>query len=121
MGFAMVGHMNKPKKCSKGSVLDYHDAIAYIEEKYKIDTHNYKNKTWGTGDTTEYCDFWHWFIEYRDIHNGSFQTLHLNESLTDKRGALAKYNSPDWVKEILRLLKKEFAPRTSVIDFWAEW
>ncbi len=105
----------KPKKKAVGGKsLNYHVAIDYIENKYKIDTQNYKGMKFnGKPDDAEYCNFWHWFIDGGDIHNGCFAHLDF-ESLEDK-------DTPAWVKEILLLIKKEFSPRGNVITFWVEW
>jgi hypothetical protein len=92
---------------------DYHDITKYIEEKYKINTRDYKRKFLAKKfTTTEYCDFWHWLIDGTDLHNNSFVNI-----------PLYYYNAPDWVQEILALYRKEFATTENQVYLrcWVEW
>lgn len=107
--------MKKPKKRPQAAILHYNEARNYIEAKYKIDVRNYKGRKYtGKPDDAPYCDFWHWMLEKNgDCTNGSVIYMpfeYLNDAATE-----------EWVKEILRLFKKEFGPRKNDLEMWVEW
>jgi len=114
-------------------ILNYHDAIKYIEGKYKIVVRDY-HKTYkgeleqdqknlsGTGHT--HLDFWHWLIDRNnnDVHN---------EGKVYIPCPMKGY--PKWINEILTLIYTEFYPefykecveRNFEMDdgkyMWVEW
>jgi hypothetical protein len=64
----------------------------------------------------EYCDFWHWIVEDNyGIGNGTFFDLETERSEDEE--------IPDWVQEILQLIKKEFVleGQDTILHFWTEW
>lgn len=100
--------MGKPTKQVKKPYWDYHDVISYIEKKYNIQVRNYEK------EDGVYKDFWHWYLDGSSIHNGCYSNFDLYSFLYDKTGY-----TPDWVKEILQLIYKEFDEEE--MYFWIEW
>lgn len=103
----------------------YHEVINYIEQKYDIKTDEYTPKN---GFTSEHLDarsshdkkhnrkpflcFWHWIIDNYQIHNGSQFTLWYDPEDED---------TPDWVKEILKMIFDEFEPEHGEMDMYVSW
>ena len=101
--------MEKPiSKQQFKKAYDYNEVIHYIEDKYEIKTRDYQKYYKGdmSGDDCPkpcgepYLDFWHWFIEGRDVHDGSTISMNILDEL--------EQDNPKWVKEILTLIQKEF-------------
>ena len=85
----------KPKFFTLEPVIDYHDLIDYINDKYDVDYEELTGR--------EYADFWDWMVDRfeEEIHNPS--VIHL-----DIPYELEYENNPEWVKEILRLIYDEY-------------
>lgn len=106
--------MEKPTKKPQKSVLNWNECVRYLEHKYKIDIRDYKGRFKGGkhNPDVEYCDFWHWFLDHNDIHNGCYAYLGF-DWLDDTK-------TPDWIKEIITLFKNEFFEGDD-LEFWVEW
>ena len=122
---------------------DYHDVIKYIEGKYNIDTRDYKNshshfgiwlkevkefkrihaeyseyKEWcKTNPCPEYLDFWHWISDVCEIHNGGHFNVNFQSYLDEKED----YKAKEWIKEIIRLIIKEFPIDEGDYTFYIDW
>jgi hypothetical protein len=95
--------------------LDYHDCVAWIEQKYKVDLRDYASHF--KDRDKPYLDFWHWLLDndFSEVHNGSFNLMSLNPGS-------AAADPPDWVKEILKMFKDEFdVDNEDELNFWIEW
>lgn len=68
-----------------------------------------------------YQDFWHLYCD-EIAGNGSYMWLSF-EPLFEEYDPDDPYSYPDWAKEILRLIKDEFAPGENEWDLkcWVEW
>src|SRR6267142_900499 len=102
--------MKKPIMKVSEPYWDYTEVIDYIEKKYSINTRGYTPKNGWTSEQLMNCkvgldpylDFWHWVIERNDhLSNGSFFVLYVDDEMSYPE-------TPEWVKEILQLLKDEF-------------
>ena len=91
-------------------MLDYHDCMKFLEQKYNFKSRNYYN------NLDNYKDFWHYIIEDDGISNGSFF------SLWD--GQFEDMDEDDFRKIIWGYIEKEFAEHIDeegFIEFWVEW
>jgi hypothetical protein len=105
--------MEKPIKVTFEPAWDWHDVIAFLEEKYDIDVRDYNKKfSKGSEQDVEYLDFWHWVLGMYDVHNGSFIDLSVKYWLEEK-------STPLWVKEILQKMYDEFQEED--MNFWVSW
>lgn len=106
---------SKPVKKTRNAAFDYHEVMKYIQNKYGFDVRDYKGKFKGKAfdPNVEYCDFWHWYLDKHEVHNGCYSSLWL--------GWIDEPKTPDWVKEILVILRDEFSPDGEEIDFWIAW
>lgn len=120
--------LKKPtKKPRPGQFLDYHEVIAYIEQKYGVDTRNYaKHMYTGKPDDPPYQDFWHWVMDRNEVHNGcdiiidpSQVERDYAECKTLKDHADFKNSYPLFVQEILKMIGDEFGNEEHL--FWVEW
>jgi hypothetical protein len=86
--------MEKPTKHKRKEVMDYHEMIKFINEKYSIDTRNYKGH-----------DYWHWMLDngFYEVSNGGTDIFELKDILDDEDG-----DKPEWVLEITKLIYDEF-------------
>ena len=143
--------MKKPElKYHVEKMFSYSDVIGYIENKYNIATrdvldhlnhyrnwcnkHNipdkdatgkgrgssiiffqrYKDADDGEKISPEYRDFWHWFVDNNEkCINGCVMYFYFND----------RKKAPDWVKEILDMIKKEFEEyiEDDVLPVWVDW
>lgn len=108
--------IKKPKKQSIGGrVYKWKEIEKFINDKYQIDLRDVKGKYKKDAPINmPYCDLWNWLNRYDSAHNGSFLHLFFDEWIKDEK-------TEPWVKDILRLLKKEFSPKSDVIRVWVEW
>ena len=83
--------MSKPRPLLRAPIIDYHQMVSFIEDKYGIST---RGKP----------DYWHWLIdnEFYNLSNGSEQYWNMKDILDDDDLA------PDWVKKITQLFYDEF-------------
>lgn len=97
--------------------LDYHEAIAYIEGKYKINTRDFLGK-FSEKDKVrdvEYLDFWHWILDNTgyNITNGSYFNLSIHD---------LREGAPEWVQKIMDMLTAEFPlDQYGGIEFYTWW
>lgn len=59
-----------------------------------------------------YLDFWHWYIENHEIHNGCYSNFNLKYYLNNS-------STPEWIREITQLIYNEF--QKEKMKFWIEW
>lgn len=111
--------MDKPvAKHHHEPCLSYNEVIAYIEDKYRIDTRDYQRPSFADRDREGedgYRDFWHWILDVcgDQVHNGAYFYLDVDG---------LKPGAPLWVREILELIKKEFPLDSSGgILFYTSW
>lgn len=101
------------------AVLHYTECRDYIEHTYNIQTRDYKRRFSGDDNTVPYCDFWHWVLDRNDnCTNGSMISFYVD--VVEELGEVAE----DWVKEILKMFKTEFAEYVDSdgqLWFWVEW
>lgn len=107
--------MNKPTKFQPQPTYIYGDVIEYIEGKYAIRTRDMTGKFRGNSKAP-YLDFWRWFIDRYEPHNGSYVWVHVDEELENPWAA-------PWVKHPLRLIKDEFGSDfdNGSLLLWVEW
>lgn len=110
--------MEKPKPKPSEPVYDYHELIRYIEEKYNYDSRDFDNKYGGRKDKpkgTRYLDFWHWFSDHGDTHNGCFKYIPFDY--------IEDTETPDFVRTILKDIQTEFDPEKQLdnLKVWVEW
>lgn len=93
----------------------------YINKKYEIDMDDYKGKfKKGRRKDPEYCNFWHWLLSIDDgIHNGTSTIIPFDR--LDPEVEQVGEPTPEWVLEILTLIRKEFAPKAEELEVWVEW
>lgn len=105
------------KRCWKGDKM-----VECSDEEYESAKQDYYNRCNKFNDWKKrvgekpYQDFWHWFLEQQYIEgsaNNSKMCFDFNE--IDE--------APDWVQEILKLVKKEFYDELTngFLDVWVEW
>ena len=94
--------MEKPiAKTIQITYYDYNKVIDYIEEKYSIRVRDYAGYLKDLPNERPYLDFWHWIVDNYEIHDGCYVTFTWQEHYDDE-------DTPEWVKEILSLILKEF-------------
>lgn len=97
----------------------------HIEDKYGIDLHNVKGKSYMTGaPDVEYCDFWHWLLDYWD---GQFEKSRLFSvdwevvlGYAEKREKWHTKDHPQWVIDCVKLFHTEFSylgEHTVIVDW----
>lgn len=112
----------KKPKIKTSSYWVYREIIDYIEQKYNVETRDYIPKNGFSSEQLEgrsefdkkrdqkpHLDFWSWIIDRYDIHNGSFFTLLYDD------------DSPDWVREILKMIFDEFETECAEIEMYVSW
>lgn len=98
--------LKKPEKI-KTEYYDYSEVSHYLEKKHKKDFRDYKEHH--KDSKNEYCDFWHYIVDYCDVQNGGFIVLpEINE------------DTPDWIKEILGYFE-EFLGDDYYIEMRTSW
>lgn len=130
MNFLEVCHiisMKKPNKKVVKESLDYHEVIKFIEKKYKMDTRDYSGRHNGNPDAA-YEDFWHWLIDVHggDIHNGCYSYIPIDaliDSTSDEYDESDAADTPQFVKEILEMIKTEFHDDMTdgCLDVYIDW
>lgn len=63
------------KKPSKHTVeyWDYMECVKWINHKYDVDIDDFQGRFRNEGNKdTEYQSFWHYVVEFADVHNGTF-------------------------------------------------
>lgn len=93
----------KPGKITRPEVMDYHEMVDFIENKYKIGVRDY-HKTYSkdNDDYEPYMDYWHWLCDYFcEVTNGGTCYWGLKEIIEDE-------DYPKWIKEITQLFYDEF-------------
>lgn len=104
----------KPKKKDLGKAFVWREVRDFIQKKYKVDLDDYKGKfKKNAKPDTKYCNFWHWMVEDSDIHNGCFTWLGWDWLDSDE--------TEPWIKEILTMIMKEFAPKDDDLKLWVDW
>lgn len=104
---------------------EFFPMFRHIEEKYGIDLHNVKGKSFMTGaPDVEYCNFWHWLLGYWDGRFERGRPLDLNWeevlSYVEKREKWHTKDHPQWVIDVVRLFHTEFAElgdHTVIVDW----
>ena len=84
--------MDKPIK-KVIEYIDWNEAVAYLEEKYKFDLRDYE------GNNTADQDFWHFLCDMCEINNGGF--IYFNDNYIDDC-------KEDWQKTIMGYILSEF-------------
>jgi len=103
------------KRCWKGNEM-----VECSDEEYENAKQDYYDRCNKFNDWKKevgekpYQDFWHWF------------TKHNESTANGKKMYFCFYtidNEPDWVQEILKLIKKEFYDEITngYLDVWVEW
>lgn len=112
----------KPVPVSKGEYLDFNPIMRYIEDKYGIQHRGYTPKNGFTKKQLDdertdkpYLDFWHWVLELNvdyEVHNGGTLWIDFDDD-----------DAPDWVKEILELIRIEFDDQieSGYMTCWISW
>jgi hypothetical protein len=106
------GHYEKYQRIT-GDVAPKDNAVS-SQEYYK------RYKEW-VKDNPEppYLDYWHWLLEhcFSDISNGTSAYFNVSEILEDDK-------TPDWVKEITKLIYDEFNDELDDdggVEVWNSW
>jgi len=114
--------MKKPKKTQVvPDMLDYHEVIKYIEQKYNIETRGYvEAKSKEKKRNRPYLDYWHWLLDnaFSEMGNPSSQNIPIYNILNDEGWA------PEWVKEITTIIDKEFHKDLEdggELQVWVSW
>ena len=112
--------LKKPKKIEVvPKMIDYHDMIEYIEQKYNIEVRGYVRKEDMGKKNVEYLDYWHWLLDhcFDGMGNPSTQFIPVYNMLNDEGWA------PDWVIEITTLIDKEFHKDLDdgALQVWISW
>jgi hypothetical protein len=97
----------------KRELLDYNEAVGWINKKYATNIDDYSQTFWGKCDKdAEFQCFWHLFCD--EVSNGSTYFLDLEH----RHG-----NWPDWAIEILGFFKAEFGEyaENGFIEFEMSW
>jgi hypothetical protein len=99
-----IRNIKKPKKLSLGRVYLWRDITKFILDKYRIDIY-----------ASSGGNFWDWISGIGDmVHNGSFMYIAFNDWIEDP-------DTEEWIKDVLRTIKKEFSPRRSYMTVWVDW
>jgi|GEM_PF-2422786 len=99
----------EPRKIER---LDYSECEEYIA--WKLGIKNLRNVAGKSYDPKSpdykkpYQDFWHFIVNYYDVHNGSTFTI-FSEMLE---------NAKDWQKTIIQAFIDEFGDNA---EYWVEW
>jgi hypothetical protein len=104
---------------------EFMDMWRYIEEKYKIDLYNVKGKSYLPGaPKVEYCDFWHWLLDYWDGYFEKGKPLEINWEdvlgYVEQREEWYTVEQPQWVIDCVKLFHAEFAElgeHTIIVDW----
>jgi hypothetical protein len=86
-----------------------------LAERRKINN-AYQEAKDGDSARPPYLDFWGWITDRNEIHNGCY--FYLTVRKTDWEDM---HSYPEWVKEIVALLDKEFNPKTGDMLFYVDW
>jgi hypothetical protein len=103
--------MNKPKKQARYA-YNWDELTAWVTHKTGRDVRDWSGKLTDEtrSETAPYQDMWRWVLEVREIHNGCYFFLDLNE--LDFR---PEY---EFVREILAILRADFGDE---ITCYVEW
>ena len=111
----------KPKKFRPmPEMLDYHKMMRYLEQKYSFEQHDVAGRFKDRDIPKPYQNFWHYVLDhcfYGEVHNPSHQCLDVQEKINDDM-------TPEWAKDIFKLIKKEFGDqfnREGELDVWVSW
>ena len=101
----------KPEPEPQPPALDWVKVREYLEVKYDINLRDYKGN-YQEGDNRVYRDFLVWLVERKGLVNGSYFNL-----------AQEDYDETEhwWVREIINLIFKEFAPRMGLLRLLVDW
>ncbi len=96
--------MKKPqKKYPLPKMYDWHEVETYIQKKYKRELRNWAGHEFtGRPDDPPYQDIWHYIVDGSDVHNGSSFYLQFEDPYIP--------DGSEWVREVLDIIQKEFAP-----------
>jgi hypothetical protein len=102
------------------SVYNYHDVIAWIEQKYEIEVRNYMSSTSNLENQSSKLDFWFWITDnqFFDIHNGAYCSLMVSPEVI---GQEEWDSQPSWVNEILSMIDKEFPEAEGELTVLVAW
>jgi hypothetical protein len=91
----------------------YREVIKYIEDKYEIDTRDYKPLK--NRSRMKMRDFWHWMMDVNyNVSNGC--PIEIPEEWEE----MDLESCPQWAREIIALIIKEF-PDIIEVGMWASW
>lgn len=115
--------VDKPKMTPRSPAYDYHDVIAWIEQKHEIDTRDFEGKFNRNpyDETVPYHDFWHWVMDaqwYGEVHNRSYQDLLVSSKAI---GPETWDKQPEWVNKILTMIDQEFPEAGGCLHVWVAW
>lgn len=103
--------------------------MRYLEQKYKfdhrdisgnLDKKDYNAELFPDVDRKEYLDFWHYIMDeasYGEMSNGKIDTIYIDDYFEDDEDN----KTPNWVRTIFKLIKKEFCPNDDLITFEFVW
>jgi hypothetical protein len=107
--------------------IDYNRMMNYIDRKYEIKNRDYHENYQGDDfrggrerlGRRAYLDFWHWMLDhcFYEMHNPSHHSINVDEMLEDPE-------TPEWVRQILKLIKLEFEDlfnQYGELDVWVYW
>ena len=100
--------MKPIKKVSE--CFDYHECAEYIEKKLGYNLRDTLGKFAKSpyDDSIEYRDFWHFFYDTQNIHNGCYVVI----------GSDWLETANEWQKEIINAFIEEFGDTQY---YWVEW
>ncbi len=106
--------MEKPKPETRVA-YNYLECIRYVEEKYGYKSFDFANcsSRWYI-DEVPYQNFWHHICDTREINNGCYFSIDMEE---------LDWTKEEWVKTIMRHLMEEFGDPgvNHEVDFWVSW
>ncbi len=99
----------KPELQSRGA-YEYSDCVEWVEQKLGYDIRNVLNShsPENIKKNIEYRDWWHFLIDYEDVHNGCYIMI---------RRDLMEYGN-DWQNEITQKFLDEFGEDA---EYWVDW